>query len=302
MASTRKRFGILTRRDFVKGSLAAGVGLTAAPTLLAADTSPKRDPNTVALLADPHVGRVVYAKTLKRCMAEAAAAAPAHLIIAGDLAVSKGRRESYQTFLKVLDESDLSKRDLHLMVGNHDRHAALFDVLKEYAPRDKAPVKGRQVKFVQTPNANWLLLDSLPTSGRRRMALGVLGAAQMKWLAETLDAHKDKPAIVMAHHHLRMINSPRVPMCLKEWKEVLAMLLAHPHVKAYINGHVHAFVTLRHEGLHIVSLPSTSYTFPPGRVLGWVLAVTKPDGMELTIKAGNTKRRHHNKKVSLAWR
>ncbi|KKL51352.1 hypothetical protein LCGC14_2296310, partial [marine sediment metagenome] len=52
MASTRKRFGILTRRDFVKGSLAAGVGLTAAPTLLATDTPQKRDPNTVALLAD----------------------------------------------------------------------------------------------------------------------------------------------------------------------------------------------------------------------------------------------------------
>jgi len=90
-------------------------------------------------------------------------------------------------------------------------------------------------------------------------------------------------------------------MYLKESDAVMAMLLARPQVKAWINGHVHVYTVVRHKGLCMVSLPSTSYTLP-GRPLGWVLATARPDGMDLTLKTSSAKHRDHDRKTTLRWR
>jgi 3',5'-cyclic AMP phosphodiesterase CpdA len=53
---------------------------------------------------------------------------------------------------------------------------------------------------VETPHANWFLLDSLDQTNTKT-GLGLLGEAQLAWLAKALDARPDKPALLLAHHN-----------------------------------------------------------------------------------------------------
>ncbi|MCE5278419.1 MAG: metallophosphoesterase [Planctomycetaceae bacterium] len=270
-------------------------------SLLALEGGPA-DPNCVALMSDPHVNTVLYKRTVARAIAQATAAstAPAHMILAGDLALN-GRQKSYESIGEVLDRSDLTRMTPHLLLGNHDRHSPFFDALGRYA--GQTPVKGRQVGLVETPNANWLLLDSMGDGDPRGWSGCSLGHQQIAWLTHTLDAHKDKPAIVVAHHHLKVINWSRRPGPLEESDQVLGLLLARPQVKAYVNGHIHVWFTTQYRGLHLISLPSVSYTLPvTGGPLGWVLAQAGPDSLKLTLKASNQRRKDHNQTLHLPYR
>ncbi|MCE5328654.1 MAG: metallophosphoesterase [Planctomycetaceae bacterium] len=291
----------LTRRSFLKGVFAAGVASAMPQSLMALDSGPA-DLNCVALLSDPHVNTVLYKRTVARALAQAAAvpSGPANVILAGDLALN-GRQKSYVSLGEVLDAADLSRMKPHLMVGNHDRHTPFFEGLGKYA--GKSPVTGRQVSLIETPNANWLLLDSMGEGDPRGWSGCSLGHKQISWLTHTLDAHKDKPAIVVAHHHLKVINWSRRPAPLEESDQVLGLLLARPQVKAYINGHIHVWFTSQYRGLHLISLPSVSYTLPvTGGPLGWVLAQAKGDCLDLTLKAANTRRKDHNQTLHLPYR
>lgn len=189
---------------------------------------------------------------------------------------------------------------MHLMLGNHDRHTAFFSVMGAHAA--SSPAQGHQVRLLQTPNANWFLLDSLPGGDPLSAARGHLGAEQRTWLADTLDTHADRPAVIVAHHHLNIPGKLRVPLNLKDFAQLLDIMTARPHVKAYIHGHVHMLLARRYKGLHILSLPSVSYPFVAGHVLGWLLAQARPDRMDLTVRARITRRPAHNRRIPLVWR
>ena len=64
------------------------------------------------------------------------------------------------------------------------------------APR---PLADHNVALIETPRANWFVLDSLE---KTLSTPGLLGKSQLAWLARTLDEHPDKPALVMVHHNL----------------------------------------------------------------------------------------------------
>src|SRR5690606_25576581 len=86
---------------------------------------------------------------------------------------------------------------LHLTMGNHDDRAPLYQALAAQRPSDP-PVDSKHVSVIESPHANWFLLDSLY---QVNVVTGELGAEQLAWIEKELDARQDKPAIVMAHHN-----------------------------------------------------------------------------------------------------
>ena len=121
---------------------------------------------------------------------------PSAAIVTGDCAFSVGNAGDYAVLaeeVKPLREAGMS---LHFAFGNHDERtnfpAAFAEVRQE-----KPPVVNKFVTVVETPHANLILLDSLL---KTKYTPGELGQPQLDWLAKTLDARADKPAVVMAHH------------------------------------------------------------------------------------------------------
>ena len=129
---------------------------------------------------------------------------------------------------------------------------------------------------------------------------GVLGAAQMEWLARALDAHADRPALVMVHHNP---NAGTSKGGLSETESFLELLRARRHVKAWFFGHSHRWsVTEDKSGLHLINLPATSYPFDQEQPTGWVMARLERDGLRLELNANDRKHPAHGEVKFLRWR
>jgi 3',5'-cyclic AMP phosphodiesterase CpdA len=185
---------------------------------------------------------------------------------------------------------------VHLSVGNHDDRAHLWSAFEQEksAPH---PVPGRQASLLQTPRANWFILDSLE---KTLATPGLLGQEQLKWLAETLDAHATKPALVMVHHNPG-INGGNVG--LKDTLAFLEVIRPRKQVKAYIYGHTHSWnVEQDPSGIHLINLPAVAYVFKKDEPSGWVLASVARKGMRLELRCIDPAQKQHGQVVELKWR
>ena len=149
---------------------------------------------------------------------------------------------------RLIDDMEDAGVRWHACFGTHDRRAAFFSVFPERqvaAP----PVADRWITVVQTPHADFILLDSClegPTNGG-------LDDAQRAWLQTTL-SHATKPVFVGAHHPLKETA-------------IADLLAANACCKGYVFGHVHAWNQQREQGVHTLSLPSTGHWGDIGYVL-----------------------------------
>src|SRR5262245_23180291 len=195
----------ISRREFLTRSLAAGAGLALGPSIQAANR--ETDPNSWALLADPHLAAdrtkvargINLAEHFTKVTAEVLALPkrPAGVFIVGDCAFNTGEKGDYAVLTELLDPIRRDEMPVHLALGNHDERDRFWEVL----PREKAakpPLPGRQVFLLRTAYANWLMLDSLE---KTNASPGFLGPQQLDWLAKTLDENPDKPALVLIHHN-----------------------------------------------------------------------------------------------------
>jgi hypothetical protein len=297
----------LTRRRFLAGALAAGAGLLARCGLFAAD--PAADPHAWALLADPHVAAdraavnrgVNMAEHLAAVVKEVAALPqrPAGVLVNGDCALKDGQPGDYATLAGLLKPLREAGRPLHLTLGNHDHRDHFLAALGE--PKAERPVAGRHVAVVRSPRANFVLLDTLDlTDGTP----GRLGAGQLAWLAKVLDAHADKPAVVVGHHNLEpTVPEGKKPGGLLDTAALLKVLEPRRQVKAYVYGHTHVWEVKEHaSGIHLVNLPPVAYVFAAGRPSGWVHLALKPDGARLSMHGLDRTHPAHGQTVDLAWR
>ncbi len=292
----------LNRRHFLRRALAAGAGLCFAPELLAAARG--ANSNTWALLADPHIAAapasvnrgVNMTQHLAAVADEVVALAerPAGAFVVGDCAFNKGEPADYAQFSKLLEPVRASGVPLHLTLGNHDERENFWTALKE--KKVKRPVADRQAALVATELVNWIMLDSL---AKTLQTPGLLGPEQLKWLTDTLDANRTKPAIILVHHNpgldgnIGLIDSPAL----------LEILRPRKQVKAWVYGHTHNWKISRDEsGLHLVNLPPVSYIFRPGDPMGWVHATLRPDGMKLELRCLDPQHKDQGQIVDLKWR
>ena len=295
----------LSRREFLKRAAFAGAGAVLPPGC-ASLAGKSRDIHTFAFFSDPHIAAdatlknrgVNMADNLAACVRELAAwpVMPSTVIVNGDLAFKSGLPEDYVTFGKLI-EPVRALAPIHLSLGNHDARENFWKAFPHDAQQLKS-VPQKQVAVFSSDRANWILLDSLDVT---LSTPGVLGAAQLDWLAGELDLRPEKPAIIVCHHNLQ---TPGWSDGLKAETPALDELFAsHRQIKAFIFGHTHNWNISQHKtGVHLINLPPTGYVFTKGRPSGWVRATLARDGAEFELRCLDPKHPEHAQVKKLTWR
>jgi Icc protein len=280
------------RRNFITGSL-----LLSGSAWIKSHAKAKAfnlDPNRVALLADTHISddpKRSYPGTkwpgspvkeeehewvnMADSLAQSARQViglnprPANLIINGDCALSRGTDAEYKEFLRFIEPIRKAGITVHITIGNHDTREKLWKLL----PFLKKEQMGIHADVIELPYANIFLLDS----GKK----GILGEAQLNWLAQQLDKHDDRPALVFAHFNPLPNRGVRPIRGMLDGEAFLKVLAGRKHARAYIHGHTHEWQNSKYEKhLHIIGQPAVSYYFGKGHAHGWV-------DMKLTAKSAD---------------
>jgi len=122
---------------------------------------------------------------------------PAGVFINGDCAFNSAESTDYATMAELLDPIRGAGLPVHIALGNHD-HRERFWAAFEKEKASARPVTDRQVSLLETPRANWLILDSLETT---LATPGLLDPSNWPGWAQTLHKNPKKPALVMIHHN-----------------------------------------------------------------------------------------------------
>ncbi|MDD4872018.1 MAG: metallophosphoesterase [Kiritimatiellae bacterium] len=296
----------ISRRQFLKCSLATGASLMLGKNLWAGDKP--TDPHTWALMADIHIAgdrkkvlrNINMTDNLISAIREIRelATRPSAILVAGDCVCNSGEVADYTTLGELLQPLRSDRIAVHLVLGNHDNRENLYATLPEVKV-PPSPLKGRHVAMISSPRANWFLMDSLE---KTLVTAGFMGTAQLEWLARTLDANTDKPAIIVAHHDLRDIKDGKTSG-LRDKDEFLAVITPRKQVKAYVFGHSHNWQIIEHtSGIHLINLPATAWLFSPTTPSGWILATLQNDGVRLQWNCLDHTHKVHGQVVELKWR
>lgn len=295
----------ITRRAFVTSLGAAFLSFPL--SRLTAAESARIDEDLVAILNDTHIGEkqkpdsavpsnlratVEYLVRLEK--------RPAAVFINGDLALHDGQPGDYRFLAQLLQPLREARVTVHLTLGNHDNREVFYDVLSGEKPSSPVVVS-KHISVVQTPRANFFLLDSLKET---MVTQGELGAEQLAWLGKALDAHADKPAVLLAHHNPRLGGAPEhFPGGLIDSQPLWDLLTSRRHVKAYVHGHIHDWGLASHGGVHIANTPATSYVANrQTSTTGWIIARLRNDGVTLTTHTHIAEHPWNRKAHELAWR
>jgi Icc protein len=306
----------ITRRQFVKGSLALGGTAMMTPCALAAAADSERvglDPNRVALLADTHISAdpdLVYPGTkwpgslvkggehesvhIVKCFVQSAKSVialnprPAHLIVNGDCTFGRGTEAEYKQFLKLVEPIRAAGITIHVTIGNHDNRGNLWKLL----PFLKKEHMGVQAGVIELPHANLVLLDS---------GNGALGDKQLNWLAKQLDERADKSALIFSHYNPYNNRGARPIKGMRDGSSLLKLLAERKHAKAYFYGHTHEWQHDRRDHLHLINQPAVSYYFGKGHAHGWVDMKLTKTSADLELHCINRKHKQHGdrRQVSL---
>ena len=306
----------ITRRQFIKRSLAfGGTAMMAPHALAAADRKGAGlDQSRVALLADTHISvdpSRVYPGTkwpgtpvkegehesvnMAACLIEAAKSVlalnprPAHLIVNGDCALSNGKESEYKEFLRLVEPIRAAGITVHVTIGNHDNRENLWKLL----PFLKEEQMGVQAGVIELPHANLVLLDS----GKR----GVLGEEQLDWLAKELDQRTDKPALVFGHFNPYPNRGIRPNKGMRDGASLLKLLAERKHARGYFYGHTHEWQYDQRDHLHLINQPAVSYYFGKGHAHGWVDMKLTETTAELELQCIDPTHKQHGeqKQVTL---
>jgi 3',5'-cyclic AMP phosphodiesterase CpdA len=296
----------LTRRNFLRTTFAAGASvLTLRGTRALAGSA---DPHRFALLSDPHISADVtkvareinMADHLRAAVAEVAAlkTAPAGVFVNGDCAFDHGLPEDYATYSSLLKPLSEAQLPIHMTLGNHDNREVFWESLQG-AKGSSQPVASKHVSVIETARANWFLLDSLVVT---KQTPGQLGDEQRAWLGKALDAHSQKPALIMLHHNLVPGANGGKNDGLLDTDELLSLVSAKRHVKAIVFGHTHTYRIAEQDGIHLINVPAVGYPFGKTEVTGWVDANLRENGMSLEMRATDPQHPQHGRVTQLVWR
>jgi 3',5'-cyclic AMP phosphodiesterase CpdA len=292
-----------SRRRFLTSTLAAGAGLLL-PGRLQAER-PATDANRFALMSDIHISSdrkreargVNLVQHFLRVRDEILALRPrpGTVFVSGDCAFNEGLSSDYAAIRELVEPLRHAGLKLHLLMGNHDRRKNLWEVFPEYKPRAQGLPPDRHTAVVESPYADWFLLDSMDEPG---VVAGRLGEAQLRWLARALDARPNKPALVMAHHYPASYGKSG----LVDSEDLFKLLLPRKQVKAFLFGHSHRWGTDAVQGLLLVNLPTTAYVFDKTQPCGWVQVQLRPDGITLRLNSLDRQHPSHGKVLDFVWR
>jgi len=214
---------------------------------------PARDPNLVVFLSDPHAGVDAAAGVAPHenrqrfdtfCARICAMQPhPAAVVIAGDLALAEGSRGAYQSLQPIVKRFDDAGIPWRICPGDTDRRASLLQVFPQLH-RPAPPVSGRMVDVLETPRADFILLDTL----QEGQASGALDDVQRAWLGKQFDRYRQsgKRFFVVSHHPPRELN-------------VASLVERLPTCVGWISGHEHRWRQDSKSAPRLYSLQSTAY-------------------------------------------
>ena len=295
----------ISRRRFLAGSLAAGAGLLVSHRLAAAEKTV--DPDRFVLLADTHVREhadrehsgvnpaTQFAKAREEYLQ--LDPFPAATITAGDCVFLEGHPGDYATLVALTHPVREAGLPVHFALGNHDHCENFWTALPKHRPADPPPVVDKHVSVIESPHANWFLLDSLH---RTNFTPGQIGEQQRTWLAAALDARADKPALIVAHHNPQPGDT--AGSGLQDTDALFDVLEPRKHVQAYFYGHTHRWGVSKHRGIHLVNLPTLVWVFDKAQPRGWVDGRLTADGIALELHSLDAAHPKHGEKVRLDWR
>lgn len=298
----------LSRRSFLARGAAALAGLTLVRSGWGAPDS--ADPNVFALLSDTHVPSAPaiaahgtnMTDNIRQVVREVIAdpVRPSAIFINGDCAYLKGLAEDYANLAEYVAPLAEAGYPLHLTMGNHDDRERLYEALATQK-QDQPLLESKHVSIVESPYANWFLLDSLTETD---VVTGELGNEQRHWLAAALASRTDKPALVMAHHTPQFEPPPegKVWGGLKDTREFIDLLADFKHVKAFVYGHSHVWATEQRGDLHFINLPPVAYVFQAGLPNGWVQFRLNESGMSLTLRTIDPQHAQNNERRDITWK
>ena len=306
----------IDRREFIKGSLAFGsttIMLSREASAAGRDGA-KLDQNRVALLADTHISAdpnlsypgtkwpgspvpqdehesVNMAKSLATTTKNLIALnpLPAHLIINGDCAMSRGTIAEYKELLRLLEPVRLDGITVHVTIGNHDNRENLWKLL----PFLKKEKMGIHAEVIELPHANLILLDS----GRK----GVLGEKQLNWLAQELDGRTNKPALIFGHFNPSPNRGVRPIKGMSDGSALLKLLVKRKHARAYFYGHTHEWQQDRLGHLHLINQPAVSYYFGKGHAHGWLDMKLTKKSADLELRCIDPKHRQYGEQRKISF-
>lgn len=255
----------MNRRKFIESLAAVGVGTALFPSLVSAAPSGGKkkkkgpvtlDRNLVCIITDTHVrpGRYqqeYFEKTIDGILA--LNPRPLNVLCLGDIAYLTGKKEEYLAAKQGLDRLEQAGITVTMTMGNHDRRANFAEVFPEKAA--KSELSHRMVYTVTTPNADFILMDSLQEGEDHEKWInqGDIDPEQRAWLEAKLETYTSKPVFVMAHHAIHETKLGK-------------LLMKYPCCKGYIYGHEHiwksgwAHLNFRDRPmLRTLCLPSTGH-------------------------------------------
>lgn len=244
---------------------------------------------------------------------------PAGVILNGDC-VHVGGAEEYGI---LADRFELLRElPIHVTMGNHDHRGDFASAFEQRRTLDeRVLLQNRHVSVLKSRHANFVLLDSLTMQNPSKPVKGpgILGPDQLEWFESILDAHPDKPTIVMFHHNIdpsdeyqkrserkQVIVESASPFKgfaggLEDSDKLLDLLATKPHVKSVVTGHMHQFRIFKWRKLNFVSLPSVGYTFHASEPVGWLRMQLREGGASVELQTLDTGHHRHGTQANLVW-
>ena len=289
----------ISRRRFLHAGLAAAGGtvlLGSCRSLVESEQKHTRwaFASDTHIAADPennYRGSYPY-RNLQTTVEQITAEMPEGLIITGDLARLTGQTEDYRNLRNLLGPVT-AQRPVCLAMGNHDDRANFLQAFEEPAADEQA-VKGKHVVTVNAGPVRFMVLDSLLYVNKTP---GLLGKAQRTWLESCLRESDDRPTILFFHHTLGDADGD-----LLDVLRLFEMVKSVGKVKAIVYGHSHVYGFSQFEGIHLINLPATAYSFRDDQPLGWVEARLTTRGGEFILHAVDGNRKVDGDTVRLRWR
>ena len=290
----------ISRRDFLGRAALATAALMLPKELLAA-----QDDTHWALLSDTHISadadlvfrEVDLANHLQRAVTGVLSMMnrPTGVFVNGDCALKEGQLGDYTTFKSLINPLMTANFPLHMTLGNHDHRQNFRAALI----KDATPVlDSKHVTLIESSKANWILLDSLD---KTNVTPGLLAQEQRDWLARTLDAHTNKPALIMVHHDPNVTGAANTSG-LVDTPELWEIIAPRKQVKALIFGHTHRWEFREANGIHLVNLPAVAYNFSPEQPTGWTNCVLSENGASFQLHAHDENHPWQGQKKELTWR
>jgi Icc protein len=228
--------------------------------------APGGDPTFLVQLTDLHIrepGRLAYRRVDTSAYFREAVASvlalrqrPHAAVLSGDL-TDFGRAAEYASLAEQLAPLEAAGIALYLMPGNHDERDALRAAFPSHAYLGQTAGQPWVQFAVDVGPLRLLALDTVVP----RQSGGRLDAPRLRWLAEQLDASRDRPVVVAMHHPpFRTLIGHMDAIGLAEGgPELEAIVARHPNVERVICGHLHRAIEVRFGGTIASTSPAPAH-------------------------------------------